>query len=337
MEAVRDEALRVGDRRLESRALTALADVTLLREADCAGAAALADQALAVVEPNDLVARFDALQVRTNAAWWGGDLTDAESYLTEQLEVAREAGRKDLESIALRGRGDAHRAKLELTEAKELLTRALELAEESGAIASRGWVFLTWARIHLIEGDLAQAVEAAEEAKRLSSEAGAVWAIARALNVGAWAAWWSGDLEKGEKRFRESIRLLKPLGDRAALWESQRGLAELMIERGRQDEAARHALEARETVGPQDMTSIATTMSALGLVRAAQGRDEEAEELLRSAVDHVAGTDFAEVEHEMLLPLAQFLRERGREDEAAVLEERRDELFSAAKSSARIA
>ena len=161
--------------------------------------------------------------------------------------MAREAGRKDLESIALRGRGDAHRAKLELAEARTFLTKALELAEESGAIASRGWVFLTWARIHLLEGDLEQAEEAAEQAKRLSSEAGAVSAVARAVNLGAWAAWWSGDLEKGEKRFRESIRLLKPLGDRAALCESQRGLAELLVERGRIEEAERFALDAVET------------------------------------------------------------------------------------------
>jgi class 3 adenylate cyclase/tetratricopeptide (TPR) repeat protein len=337
MESVREEAVRTGDRRLESRALTALADVTLLREADCARAAELADQALAVVDPTDLVARFDALQVRTNAAWWGGDLTDAESYLTEQLDVAREAGRKDLESVALRGRGDAHRAKLELAEARSVLTKALELAEESGAIASRGWVFLTWSRIHLLEGDLEQAEEAAEAAKRLSSEAGAVWAVARALNLGAWAAWWSGDLEKGEKRFRESIRLLKPLGDRAALCESQRGLAELLLERGRIEEAERFALEAVETVGPQDLTSGATTATALAMVRAAQGRDDEAEQLFESAVESVTGTDFREVVYEVLKPFAQFLRDRGRDEEAAALEERREALLSAAKSSARIA
>ncbi|MEP6910869.1 MAG: AAA family ATPase [Actinomycetota bacterium] len=337
MESVREEAVRTGDPRLESRALTALADVTLLREADCAKAVELADRALEVVEPTDLVARFDALQVRTNAAWWGGDLTNAESYLTEMLDVAREAGRKDLESVALRGRGDAHRAKLELAEARSVLTKALELAEESGAIASRAWVFLTWARIHLLEGDLEKAEEAAEEAKRLSSEAGAVWAIARANNLGAWAAWWRGDVELGEKRFRESIRLLKPLGDRAALCESQRGLAELLVKRGRIEEAERYALDAVETVGPQDVTSGATTATALAMVRAAQGRDEEAEKLFESSIDSVSETDFREVVYEVLEPYALFLRERARDDEAAAVEERREALLSAAKSSARIA
>ncbi|HEX9351809.1 MAG TPA: AAA family ATPase [Gaiellaceae bacterium] len=338
MEGVRDEAARAGDRRLEGRALTALADVTLMREADCARARELADQALAALEESDPAARFDALRVRANAAWWVGDLTDAEHYLGEQLAMARAAGRKDLESIAVLARADSHRAKLELDQAEPLLAQARELAEESGAIASRGWVLQTWTRIYLLQGHLEQAEEAAEEARRLFSEAGAVWAVARALNVGAWAAWWSGDVTKADKRFRESIRLLKPLGDRAALCESQRGLAELLLERGRVEEAERYALDARETVGPQDVTSWATTGASLAMVRAAQGRDDEAEQLFREAVDTVSDTDFREILYETLKPFAQFLRERGREDEAADIEERRAELFPAApKSAARIA
>ena len=55
---------------------------------------------------------------------------------------------------------------------------------------------------------------------------------------------------------------------------------------GQVDEAERFALAARETVGPHDVTSLATTTMSLGLVRAAQGRDEEAEELLRRGVRH---------------------------------------------------
>jgi tetratricopeptide (TPR) repeat protein len=163
-------------------------------------------------------------------------------------------------------------------------------------------------------------------------------AVARALNAGAWASWWSDDLAKAEKRFRESIRLLKPIGDRSTLCESQRGLAELLLVRGRVDEAERYALESRETVGPLDVTSRATTTMALGKVRAAQGQDLEAEELLRAAVEILEPTHFRQHEYETLEALSQFLRERGREDEAERLEERRAELFPAApKSAARIA
>jgi class 3 adenylate cyclase/tetratricopeptide (TPR) repeat protein len=333
MEAVRVEAAREGNRLLEGGALTALADMALMREADPERSRELADNALAVLGEEDPAARFTALRVRALASYWTGDLPESERYLEEELAVARAAGRKELESIAILGQADTHKAKLELDEARALVTQALALAEETGAVASRGAALLTLASVSLIKGHLEQAEEAAEEAKRLFSEAGIVVAVARALNVGAWAAWWSGDLARAEKRFRESNRLLKPIGDRSTLCESQRGLAELLLERGRVDEAERYALESRETVGPLDVTSRATTTMALGKVRAAQGRDEEAEELLRAAVEILEPTHFRQHEYETLEALGQFLRERGRDEEVDRVEERRTELFPPAPKS----
>jgi tetratricopeptide (TPR) repeat protein len=338
MEAVREEAVRVGDRELEGKALTALADMVLMREADPERSLELAEQALAALGDADPAARFDALRVAWNSAYWVGNLSDAEHHLAEQLALARAAGRKDLESIAVLTRADTLAARLELDEARVQLEEARELAEASGAIASRGRVFLAWTKIYLVQGHLEQAEEAAGEAVRLFQEAGAVWAVARGLNMGAWTAWGSGDLEKAEKRFRESIRLLKPLGDRATLCESQRGLAELLLARGRVEEAERFALDARATVGPQDATSRANTAASLAMVRAAQGRNDDAEELFRAAIDTISGTDFRHVEYEVLERYAQFLRDTGRDEEAERAEERRVELFpAAAKSSARIA
>src|SRR5213079_2208384 len=106
----------------------------------------------------------------------------------------------------------------------------------------------------------------------------------------AWVARYRGDALRAERLFRESIRVLAGLEDRATLCESQRGLAELLLAEGRVDEAERYALAARDTVGPHDLTSLATTAMALGLVRAAQGRDEEAEELLREAYETISTT-----------------------------------------------
>jgi tetratricopeptide (TPR) repeat protein len=142
---------------------------------------------------------------------------------------------------------------------------------------------------------------------------------------------------RAERLFRDSIRILAPLEDRATLCESQRGLAQLLAAEGRLDEAERYALASRETVGPQDLTSVATTTMALGIVRAAQGRDEEAEELLRQAYDTLASSEHRLHRADTLETLAQFLRERGREDEAAELEALREELFAEAKSAAPIA
>ena len=86
-------------------------------------------------------------------------------------------------------------------------------------------------------------------------------------------------------------------------------------------------------MGPQDVTSKATTAGSLAMVRAAQGRDEEADELFKEALATVADTDFLAIQVEILKPFAEYLRARGRDEEAARLEKRRAELWPAPEKS----
>src|SRR5262249_57554305 len=94
----------------------------------------------------------------------------------------------------------------------------------------------------------------------------------------------TGETHRAEKLFRESIRLLAPMQERGTLCESQRLLAQLLLADGRVDEAEKYALAARETVSAEDVTSRATTRLALAEVRAAQGRDDEAETPFRQPI-----------------------------------------------------
>ena len=135
-----------------------------------------------------------------------------------------------------------------------------------------------------------------------------------------------GDIERAEKAFRAAIRTLKKIGDRSKVVEAQRELAQLLVCTGKVDEAERLALEARETVGPEDRVSVATTTMALGVVRAAQGRDDEAELLLGEALKRLEQSPFRSAEVEALRVYADFLREAGRDYEAAPLEARVAEL-----------
>jgi ATP/maltotriose-dependent transcriptional regulator MalT len=145
-----------------------------------------------------------------------------------------------------------------------------------------------------------------------------------------------GDDVTAERLYRESTRILLPMGDRAFLCEVERRLAQLLVRTGRVEEAERLALSALETVGPEDATSLITTTMALGVVRAAQGRDEEAEQLMRQAVE--AAASFKLFAIEPLSTFSQFLKERGREEEAAPYEARWAELSpTMAKRAARIA
>ena len=77
-------------------------------------------------------------------------------------------------------------------------------------------------------------------------------------------------------------------------------------------------------------------MIALGAVRAAQGRDDEAEEQYLSALAIAQESDFKVLELEPLERLTAFLRDRGRPDEAAAYVRRSAEL-SPPVSTARIA
>jgi tetratricopeptide (TPR) repeat protein len=323
MKRVLDDARQAGDSTLEGKALTALAEVALLRDGDLARATEFVDAALEVLPAEG---RFGALEVRGRIAWWTGDFEKQERIVSESLEIARRLDRKDLEAHALDQLASVYRHLARLDEAEETLVRGLELAEESGSIVARARALHSLGSLRLERRETELGEEELEEAKGLFAEVGDAWMLGRTLNSLAWASELRGDDAKAENRLREAIKLLKPLGDRGALCESQRALAEVLIRQGRLDEAERLALEAVETVGEHDLSSRATTTMSLGLVRAAQGKDADAERLLLEALGLVEATGFRGLEVWVLSRLEEFLRDRGRDGEADVYAERRAEL-----------
>jgi tetratricopeptide (TPR) repeat protein len=321
MERVRAEAHETGDRRIEGRALITLGEVMAFRDSDTPGSRRIIEEGLALLEPDDLVGRIDALWQLHMLAKWVGDVSGSRRYAREMLDASRETGRKDWMSWATNGLATSYLWEIELDRAEELAIEAGRLAEESGGIVPRGDSLNILANVAELRGDPDEAAQLNERAIALFAEAGAVLDQGRSLNHLAELVMKQGDDDRAERLAREAVRLLKPLGDRGYLCESQRILAQVLVRKGKVDEAERYALEAVETVGPEDVTSLATTQMALGLVRAAQGRDDEAESLLRDAVDRAEdATDWIRVT--TTGELARFLRTRGREHEAADLESR---------------
>jgi predicted ATPase/class 3 adenylate cyclase len=337
MEEVCSAAAEADDRATQGRALIALAETAVLRDADLPRAKDRVEHALEVLEDDDLAGRFRALNVRGTIAWAHGHLKEEEEVMRKAIDVARRAGRKDFEAEAADTLASVYLARLEFERAQPLVDQALLLAEESGSAAARGRALRFAGQLHLARRSLDEAESALAAAREYLAEAGAAWALGRTLNYAAWTAWLKGEPERAEKLFRESIRVLTPLEDRATLCESQRSLAQLLVELGRLAEAERFALAARETVGPQDVTSLSTTTMALGIVRAAQERYDEAEALLREAYELIEATDHRQHQAHSLEALAQFLRDRGRDEEAAGFEARREELLAETSSAVRIA
>ena len=336
MERVRAEAAAEGDRRCEARALAALSEVALSRGADVDEAHRLAALVLDAADANDYEPRFDALHVLNTGAWWRGRLNDAERYARDQLALAQEAGREDLESRAAVDLARVHTARREYDLAAPLFARALELAEQSGSIVARAQALASSGDFAIYREDYEEARRQLEEARPLYEEAGVDSSLGRVLYRLAVVAWHQGDLDQAERLSRDSIRTLAPLEDRGTLCEAQRWLAEVLLAKGKVDEAERYAEAALDTVGPQDMSSRASTRSTLARVRSAQGRSTEAEKLLREAVDIIDETEYCAFGRETLEALAQLLRDGGRADEAEAFERRLDG-GRVASSAARIA
>jgi class 3 adenylate cyclase/tetratricopeptide (TPR) repeat protein len=320
--------------RLEGRALTALADVALSQGADALRARELLERALAVLEEGD-VARFDALRTRSQVANWLGDHEESAHFVELAGTLARAAGRKDLEAISVDSLAHALLIRLEIGRAEPLVARALELAEESGSVLGRAGALRSLGLLEHARGRLDQAEAAYQSARDLYGEIGSPFHEAWLDVQLAAIALKRDDLDRAETILRESVRVLKGLRDRSRLCEGQRWLAQVLVRSGRLAEAERLALEAQETVGADDRVSLSTTKHALGIVRAAQGRDAEAEQLLRAAVEGLEAFEFLWLARDALDELARFLREHGREDEAAPYEERLAELL--ARSTAPIA
>jgi ATP/maltotriose-dependent transcriptional regulator MalT len=325
MERVRAEAAAAGDHWCEARALAALAEVALNRGGDVEEAERLARLALDVADATDREPRIDALHVLYTGSWWRGRLGDAERYARDQLALASESDRPDFESRAALDLAGVQTARKEFDDAAPLIERSLRLAEESGSIVARGYALAALGDLLTWRGDPEGGKQHLEEARELFTEAGVASALGRVFYRLATVAWSQGDLDATERSARDAIRTLAPLEDRGTLCEVQRRLAEVLLLRGKVDEADRYATAAVETVGTQDMSSRASTRTTLARVRMAQGHQEEAEALLREAVEILEQTEYRN-QIDCFGDLVQLLRDTGRGDEAADFERRLEAL-----------
>ena len=322
LERVRADAAAAGDRSLEGRALTGLAEVELNLRANAPSARELVDRSLDLLADERGVPLFDALSARTHIANWLGDHEDFRHTAREAIVVAQELGRPDLEALVTQGLAQSYLTTLDADHAEPLVRRALDLAAQSGSVVSRALALQTAALLASVRGDSDGAVRDYEEAHAIYEELGATAAEAVVKVHLARELLARNELESAERLLRDAVRLMKGLGDRAHLCEAQRSLAEVLVRRGKLEEAERLALESRESVGSDDRLSVSTTRYALGVVRFAQGREDEANDLFAEALAglHEYGIRFAE--REVVAEHVELMRDAGREQDAARYEER---------------
>jgi ATP/maltotriose-dependent transcriptional regulator MalT len=287
------------------------------------------DEALALLPTgSDAVAHFDALTARATVAAWLGSGDDYVRYMERAYVKALDVGRKDLQTIAAQALASAHMMRLELDEAEILLARALELAGESGSVRARVSATLSYAGFLKVKGELGAAQTMMEEVRATAEELGMEPMLAHALMKLGWLARAKDDLKGSEKLFREALRIIATRGDRGLVPDFQAALATTLADLGKIDEGERLALEARAGAVPEDTSCHIFAMTALAIIRAAQERDDEAEELFRSATALAEESELRLIELHPLEHMAKFLRARGRDDEAALYEARIAELVA---------
>ena len=325
MERVRDEAEGAGDTLLEARALTALADAHL-RQSRMEGGTECIERALALLaDETDSEAHFEALLVRAAFASAVLDLPEVVRYYEEAFSVGLAAGRKDMQTIAAQALAQAHIARLELDRAEPLLTKAHALAEESGSVRAKTNTMMALGMLHQVRGELDGAAKLYEQVRVAAAEMGAATWLGHAQSRLGFVALEQGEPKRAEKLFREAIRTLGGLGEKQ-LSEEYALLAIALAEQGRAEEAEQYAMKLDELVEVDPLKTLVAQRTALSAVRALQKRDDEAEELLNEAVAAARERDVALFEREPLRRLAQFLRARGRDEEAVAVDERLVEL-----------
>ena len=182
-----------------------------------------------------------------------------------------------------------------------------------------------------MKGELAAAETVFEEVRQTAAELGVEPGVASALMRLGEVAWRRRDYRRAEKLYREALKITSTRGDRGVLPDLYAALAEALALLGKVDEAERLALELEGMPRPDDVHFGVTLETTRAAVRAAQGRDDEAEKLYQSALAGVT-PGYAILELEILERLVRFYRERGREDDASTYEARIAELLPAEPS-----
>ena len=279
-----EDARAEGDRRVEGRALVLLAEIALRADSDVACATDARRRGARRAAEDDLHGLYDARALLATIAWWVGDEEAraaprrgaSSSRGPPSAAISRASRSRGLAGVAsVDGRTDEAR---ELTEradrarARERKPRGARLGEGDGRPLRR------------LDGNYEQAEAGLREGLAMFEETGAAGRAGWAKAMLASLELRHGNTARAEDLARDAVRRLRATKEHGFLVEAERTLAEVLVAQGRVTEAERVAEHARKTVGRDDVWSSASTLHALGLVRAAQGRQDEAEELLREAL-----------------------------------------------------
>jgi len=312
---VADEAARLGRRDLEGRGLMAVAGAMWIGP-DAVGT----EEALRVLgeskrlleQADDREYLFEATFMEGFGDWAEGRLDAAADRWNEAVRIARSIPDGGREARVLYQVACCRAFAGRLDEAIPLIDASEDLARAAGSrrtLLAAARVRAVWLVAARSTSDALRSLEALLPALE---ETGDQEALEAAISNIAKQYHLAGDLESARAACERALEISRATAHSGRIPEVEATLADIVLDMGDLPSAEAHAQSAVETAGPWDATAVARASAALGRVRGAQGRQEEAERLLREAVKVMQSTEYRAFYHDVMAPLAWLLLETGR-------------------------
>jgi class 3 adenylate cyclase/tetratricopeptide (TPR) repeat protein len=267
----------------------------------------------------DVAGEIEARHIGTMRLWAEGRLNEFAKVNQELVRQAESVG--DTAHVAaiaarlvpcefVRGNGE---------EAKRWMAIADELATKHGFRNVALRVQFDRAIQSMWRGELPLAERLLHEYEAAAIEAGAGQHQMSALRFLGYTLVYGGRPLEAAGVLDKALELSEATGERWNRTEVLSMRARAALDAGDVDGADRFIERAMESLRADDLTAVSEAHVQLGLIRAGQGRDAEAETALRHAVEVIAPTDFVNITLPAAMTLAIFLAGRGRFDEAAAM------------------
>ena len=246
-----------------------------------------------------------------------GDLAGALKKYQAALNISRETGSKQGMSTATNNIANVFLVRGDLSDARKMHKQAVSLFHEVGDKDYEGYALNNLANVTTEQGDWLTATKLSDQALRLFHEVNDKDGMAYALVGVATALEVHGDIPGARRNYEESLKLAREIGDKSIGAYATYGLCHVEALAGDFPTAKKQCLDSlatRQEMG--DKATIAQTRSRYAELLIEEGKPQEAETLLRQALEQFAAERLSDDEIEGRATLANALAAQGKTVEA---------------------
>jgi predicted ATPase/class 3 adenylate cyclase len=267
----------------------------------------------------DVPGEIEARHIESNVQWSRGELTqfiEINERLIEQARAIGDVAHEAAITVRLVG-AEFMRGRLDLSERRIASAEALATRHGFRNVTLR--VAFDRAARPRAYGDFKASEQGFREYLILATEAGATQHQISALRFLAYALADQARYREAAQALDQALEMSETSGERWNRSELLGLRARAALGLGDLESANTFIERAVSSVREGDLTAISEVHNHLGLIRAAQGRDSEAESALRHSLEVVAATEYYPARATVALDLAEFLAASGRIAEAKLL------------------